>query len=216
MRNSKNVFDLVVIGTGNAALCAAIAAKENGANVLMVEKGTKHKRGGNSFFTDGAIRFAYNDMTGIQKILTDLNKEEVQHIVMPIYTEDDYYADIMRVTKNKSEPELARQLVSNSFETIQWMKEQGVQFELNENQSFEKDGKLQFWGGLPIKTRRKGIGLIETLIARAEEMGVEIIYETRAVKLKKAEGKISGLIVIQNGAKKDYPCKNCCFGMWWI
>ncbi len=55
-------YDVIVVGTGNAALSSAISAKENGSEVLVLEKAPKEKRGGNSIFTDGAIRFAYNDL----------------------------------------------------------------------------------------------------------------------------------------------------------
>lgn len=204
MGELNHEYDLVVVGAGNAALCSAIAAKENGANVLVLERGKKQKRGGNSFFTDGAIRFAYEDLDGIRSVLPNL---ESQNIDMPTYTEDDYYRDIMRVTENKSDSELARQLVSKSFETIQWMVKQGVEFELNENQSFERNGKLQFWGGLPVRAHRKGIGLIETLIQKAEAMDIEIRYDTRAEKLEMSEGKINSIIAIEAGIQKVIPTK---------
>jgi tricarballylate dehydrogenase len=62
-------YDVTVVGAGNAALCAAISARENGASVLVIERGPQHKRGGNSFFTDGAIRFAYFGMNEIREII---------------------------------------------------------------------------------------------------------------------------------------------------
>ncbi len=188
-------FDVVVVGTGNAALSAAVAAGEKGSKVLMLEKGPKHKRGGNSFFTDGAIRFAYNDLAGIQKVIDDLTDEEAENIEMPQYRNEEFNDDLMRVTQNKSNPELAEHLVTKSYETILWMKEQGVKFELNENQFFEKEGKKTFWGGLPVKTHKKGIGLVESLFDKAEEYGVEIWYESPAVKLEKENDEVTGVYV---------------------
>lgn len=195
-------FDLIVVGSGNAALTSAIAAREKGADVLVVERGPINKRGGNSYFTDGAIRFAYNNLDELKGILSGLSEDEIKNIVMPDYSNEDFYEDIMRVTKGKSTPHLARQLADKSLETIKWMKEQGVTFELNENQYFEKDGKRKFWGGLPVKTHRKGIGLIEALIERAESLGIEFKYNTRAIKLNLTKNKISGVIVIDNGEEK--------------
>lgn len=200
-------YDLVVVGAGNAALCSAIASRENGLTVLVLERGPKNKRGGNSFFTDGAIRFAYKDVYALQSIIPTLTDKEVEKIEMPDYHEEDYYEDIMRVTEGKSAPELANQLVSKSFETIEWMKKQGVEFGLNQNQVFEKDGKKQFWGGLPVWTHRKGIGLIETLVQRAESLGIDISYDTRAVKLQKNANRISGITVKQEGAEKTIATK---------
>jgi tricarballylate dehydrogenase len=195
-------YDVVVVGAGNAALCAAISASEEGAKVLVLEKGPKHKRGGNSFFTDGAIRVAYHNLKDIRKVVSDLSDEDASAIVMPDYHEDDYYEDIMRVTKGESKPELAKQLVNRSFETLVWMKGHGVKFELNyENQSYEKDGKRHFWGGLPIKTENKGIGLMEQLFTRAQELGIDVWYEAAAVELMKKEEKINGVAVKQGKNK---------------
>jgi tricarballylate dehydrogenase len=197
MSNQKS-FDLVVVGAGNAALCAAISAREEGAEVLVLEKGPKQKRGGNSFFTDGAIRVAYHNLDDIRKVVTDLSEEEAGAIVMPDYNEDDFYQDIMRVTKGESQPDLAKQLVDRSFETLVWMKGHGVKFELNyDNQSYEKDGKRQFWGGLPVKTENKGIGLMKQLFSRAEDLGIDIWYESAAVELVKRDDKVNGVVVQQ-------------------
>src|SRR5699024_2122936 len=113
-------YDVIIVGAGNAALCTAISAKEKSEKVLVLEKGPREKRGGNSFFTDGAIRFAYNGLDSIRKVIPSITDEEAEKIVMPTYTADDYYADLMKVTSQQSEPSLAKQLVSKSYETIAW------------------------------------------------------------------------------------------------
>lgn len=200
MKNDKH-FDVVVVGTGNAALSAAVTASEKGSKVLMLEKGPEHKRGGNSYFTDGAIRFAYKDLEGIQRIVDDLSEEEASKIEMPDYDTGAFHEDLMKVTQGKSKPELANHLVSKSYETILWMKAQGVKFIMNENQFFEKDGKKTFWGGLPVKTDNKGIGLVESLFKKAKEHGVEIWYESPAVKLEKTDGAISAIHVDQKNGE---------------
>lgn len=140
----QGVYDVVVVGTGNAALSAAVSASENGSKVLMVEKGPEHKRGGNSFFTDGAIRFAYGNLKSFQKVVDSLTDDEAKNIEMPQYENEEFMEDMKRVTQDKTNPELAEHLVTKSYETILWMKEQGLEFELNENQFFEKNGKKTF------------------------------------------------------------------------
>lgn len=204
--NLVKKYDVVVVGAGNAAMCAAIAAKEKGADVLVLERGPAEKRGGNSFFTDGAIRVAYNNLDEIRKIIPDLTDEEAERIVMPEYTQSDFYDDLMRVTEGKSDPVLANQLISKSFETLLWMSQQGIQFELNvENQSFEQDGKRHFWGGLPIKTEDKGVGLIKSLFHRAEEIGIEIWYNSRATQLVTENDRIKGINIEQDGEIMTIP-----------
>ncbi|RDV34478.1 FAD-dependent tricarballylate dehydrogenase TcuA [Lysinibacillus capsici] len=192
-----NNFDVVVVGAGNAALCAAIAAKEKGAQVLVLERGPKEKRGGNSFFTDGAIRVAYHNLDNIRKLIPEITDEEAENIVMPQYGFTEFYEDLMRVTEGKSDPVLADQLISKSYETISWMADLGIKFQLNENQSFEQDGKLQFWGGLPLKTENKGVGLIQTLFDKAVEMGIDVWYDSRAIDLVTDNDQITGVIIEQ-------------------
>src|SRR5690625_3682429 len=189
----REKYDVVIVGAGNAALCAALSARESGARVLILEKAPKNKRGGNSFFTDGAIRFAYNDLKGLQKVVDCLNNKKAKQIDLPPYTNEDYYNDMMKVTENESNPTLVNHLVSKSYETILRMKEQGVIFELNENQSFEKNGKINFWGGLPVKTVKKGIGLIDALFIKAEKSGIDIKYESPAIELEKLDNTITGI-----------------------
>jgi tricarballylate dehydrogenase len=199
-QNSNLYYDLVVVGAGNAALCAAISAREEGASVLVLERGPIHKRGGNSFFTDGAIRFAFNDLEDLRKLIPELTDQEADFIVMPRYDESDYYKDLMRVTAGKSDPELANQLVLQSYKTVAWMRDNGVKFQLNyDNQSFLKDGKRNFWGGLPVKTENIGVGLIKQLFARVEQVGVDVWYDSRAVELVTDKDRISGVIVEQQG-----------------
>ena len=59
-------YDVIVVGAGNAALCAALAAREHGASVLVLEKAPEHLRGGNTYFTGGGYRFPYRGLDDIR------------------------------------------------------------------------------------------------------------------------------------------------------
>lgn len=202
-------YDVIVVGAGNAALCAAISAREKNENVLVLEKGPSNKRGGNSYFTDGAIRFAYKGLDAIRKIIPSISDDEASKIVMPEYDAEDYYQDLMRVTNNKSEPSLARQLVYKSYETIEWMSNNGIKFDLiYDNQSFEKEGKFHFWGGLPVKIANRGIGLIDMLNKRVDEQGITVWYDSPAKELITEKGKVTGVVVEKDGETLSIGAKS--------
>src|SRR5882724_13516487 len=101
-------YDVVVAGSGNAALCAALAAREAGASVLIVEKAPESQRGGNSFFTAGGFRFAHQGLEDLRRdVLPDISEEEARAIVVPAYTENQFYDDLMRVTEGRSDIDMA-------------------------------------------------------------------------------------------------------------
>src|SRR3546814_2861711 len=124
---SNTTYDVIVVGAGNAAMCAALAAEENGAKVVMLERAPESEAGGNSRYTAGAMRFAHN---GLQDILTlvDLNPDEIENNDFGTYTTDDFYDDMFRVTQYRTDPDLCETLVTRSFETMQWMRAKGIRF----------------------------------------------------------------------------------------
>ena len=193
--------DTVVVGAGNAALCAAIAAANEGADVLVLERAPEEKKGGNSFFTDGAIRFAFNNgLVDLRMVKQDMSEEEAARIQVEPYTEEDYWQDFARMTKGKCDEKLVRNLISNSFDTILWLKENGVAFEMNyDNQSFEQNGTYHFFGGNPMKVVDKGIGLMAFLNKRLEALSVPVWYNSRATKLIRTNGRVTGVQVEKDG-----------------
>ncbi len=199
---SKLKYDIVVVGAGNAALCAAIAAAEQSVSVLVLERAPKQARGGNSYFTDGAIRFAYKNLDQIREILPELTETRAAQCDLGSYTEENYLETLINLSQGKIDRDLARTLVSSSYQTIQWMHQQGVKFALlDRNQAFKSKGRYHFWGGLILKAVGRGVGSIESLFARAVDLGIEVWYETRAIGLiKNTQGQISG-IKIKRGQK---------------
>src|SRR5438552_2656858 len=120
-------FDVIVIGGGNAGLCAALAAAECEASVLLLERAPQEKRGGNSFVTAGAFRFPYSGLEDIGQIVRDPVLRSPEKIDIGRYSEEDFLGDLQRVTQSRADPELARTLVSQAFPTMKWLREKGVE-----------------------------------------------------------------------------------------
>ena len=199
MENWTEKYEVVIVGAGNAALCAAIAAREQGAKVLVLERAPAQARGGNSYFTDGAIRFAYQNIDDIRQIIPELTDSEAARVDVGSYSERDYFEDLMRLTEGKANRELVQRLVSESYPTLLWMHRQGVRFALLlENQAFKSNDYYHFWGGLVVKSVEKGIGLIDALFKRVQEMGIEVWYSARGLALiQSSEQKITGIKVLR-------------------
>jgi tricarballylate dehydrogenase len=175
----KDKYDVVVVGAGNAALSSAIAAKLDGANVLVLEKAPEAARGGNSYVTGGAVRFPYDDLDDLIPLLGEISDAERAQIDVGTYPRSAFYDDLMRVTGGKSDPELADVLVNNAHDTAVWLREQGVRWGLMySRQSFKVDGVYKFWGGLACETVGAGKGLVDSLFDRAVALGIDIAYGT--------------------------------------
>ncbi|MFQ5765003.1 MAG: FAD-dependent tricarballylate dehydrogenase TcuA [Rhodospirillales bacterium] len=187
--------DVVVVGAGNAALTAALAAREQGAGVLVLERAPYDERGGNSRYTAGAIRFAYSGPEDLLKVMPDLSDEEKANTDFGTYTRDDYFDDMTRVTRFRADPDLVETLIDGSLETLVWMKSKGVRFQPSYGrQAFKVDGRFRFWGGLCLETWGGGPGLVDALITAVEGAGMEILYGTRAVELIVERGAVAGVV----------------------
>ena len=189
--------DVIIIGAGNAALCAALAAREAGKDVVVLEKAPEPMRGGNTYFTGGAIRFAYKGIDDVVQLVPDLSEAELAVMEVGSYTEAKYFDDLMRVTEGLSDQEMADTLVRQSFPTMQWMYAQGVRFVPSwTHQAFKVDGKFRFWGGLCLQAVGGGKGLSDQLFEIAVERGVDVRYEHTAMRLEQDEaGRVRGVTV---------------------
>src|SRR5262245_36535883 len=209
------VHDVVVVGGGNAALCAALAAREAGASVLVVEKAPESQRGGNSFFTAGGFRFAHQGLEDLRRdILPDISEEEARAIVVPPYTDNQFYDDLMRVTEGRSDIDMAEFLVKRSRPTIVWMKGQGIRWILMfARQSYQVEGKHHFWGGLNVEAVGGGAGLVEMLLERAAKVGIEVRYGhgARSLTIDK-QGGVTGVVVRSAHGFSEIPARAVILG----
>jgi tricarballylate dehydrogenase len=192
--------DVVIVGGGNAALCAALSARESGASVLVLERAPREARGGNSAFTGGAFRVAYDGVDDLMKVMPDLSKEEREGSDFGAYTEATYLEDLGRLSGWRMDPDLGDELVKSSLDTILWMRGHGVRFiPIYGRQAFKVDGKHRFWGGLTIEVSGGGLGLVESLYAAAGRAGVAVEYGAQATGLVRQGDRITGVEYRQGG-----------------
>jgi tricarballylate dehydrogenase len=193
--------DVVVVGGGNAALCAALAAREAGARVLVLERAPREARGGNSAFTGGAFRVAYDGIDDLMKIMPDLSKEEREGSDFGTYTEEKFLDDLGVLSGYRVDPDLADEFVKSSLDTILWMRGHGVRFiPIFGRQAFKVDGKYRFWGGLTVEVSGGGLGLMESLYAAAERRGIEVAYGAQVVRLIRDGDRVTGVEYRKAGA----------------
>ncbi|MBI3709633.1 MAG: FAD-dependent tricarballylate dehydrogenase TcuA [Proteobacteria bacterium] len=200
----SDVFDVVVVGAGNAALCAALAAREQGARVLVLERAPRAECGGNSRFTAGAMRFAYAGLDDLKQVVTDLSPVEIESTDFGTYTREQFFDDMARVTQHRADPDLVELLVNDSLATMVWMRGKGVRFvPIYGRQAFKVGGRFKFWGGLTIEARGGGPGLVDSLTAACEREGIEIRYDTRAVSLIHDGRRVDGVTARSGGHSAD-------------
>src|SRR4030081_1372495 len=186
--------DVIVVGGGNAAFSAALAAQEQGASVLMLEAAPEDESGGNSRFTAGSVRVVYNGVDDIRALVPDLTEAEIATTDFGTYTQEQFFDDMARVTQHRADPDLVELMVNRSFDTLCWMRDKGVRFiPIYGRQAFKIDGKFKFWGGLTVESVGGGPGLINMLTEAAKKRGIELRYRTRAVDLLYDGTRIAGV-----------------------
>ena len=206
--SAVNTCDVVVVGAGNAALTAALSAAESGASVLVLEKAPEHLRGGNTYFTGGLFRFAHDGLDDLLSLVPDLSEDERVSTDFGTYPESAYIHDLMRLTDGRSDPGLARVLVSQSLPTMKWMGDRGVRWiPAYGRQSFVEGGMRRFWGGLVLEAVGGGKGLSDRQFELAERAGIEVLYEAEATALLEQAGKVMGVTATVAGDSQDISAK---------
>ena len=176
---------VAVVGGGNAALIAAIAAREQGSDVVVLERAPYNLRGGNSRFAGGGFRTVYDGDEDLLKLMPDLSEDEISTADFGTYSRSRFLDDLGKTSSYRIDPDLAEKLVDDSLPTLRWMQNKGVKFmPMYRRQSYQIDGKQKFWGGLTVEAWGGGAGLVDSLTKIAESCGVDISYATRATRLE--------------------------------
>ena len=113
MADLTKKYDVLVAGGGNAALCAAIAARRAGSSVLVLEMASKFYRGGNTRHTRN-IRCAHDAAT---------------ETLSGPYPEEEFFKDLLQVTQGQTDEPLARHMIAESKLVLDWLPQQGVRFQ---------------------------------------------------------------------------------------
>jgi tricarballylate dehydrogenase len=179
MADLAKTFDVAVVGGGNAALCAAISARRAGASVAVIEAAPKFYRGGNTRHTRN-MRCAHDTATAT--------------LTGP-YDEAEFFEDLLRVTGGATDVPLARHMISQSRELLDWLPQQGVRFQpsLGGTLSLGRTNSF-FLGG--------GRAMLNALYRTAEDLGVEISYDAEVVDLDIDGGTFRSATVLQGGERR--------------
>jgi len=203
-----DAYDVIVVGAGNAAMCAALAARERGCSVVALERAPLEERGGNTTFTAGAIRVVYNGLEDLLELMPDLSEEERRTTDFGTYSADQYFDDMARVTQNRANPDLVELLVRQSHPTLKWLRGKGMRFvPIYGRQAFKVDGRFKFWGGLTIEAWGGGPGLVEAHHKTAAASGIEVIYEAHATSLLADDDGVRGVKVKTDGRTRELHAK---------
>jgi tricarballylate dehydrogenase len=204
----KHQYDVVVVGKGNAALCAALSARELGVSVAMLEAAAVDESGGNSRFAGGVMRFAYGTVDELKR-LTEITDEEIATSDFGTNTREEYLDDLYRLTSYRTDPDLSELLVNRSLDTLAWLRSKGVRFNLNfGRQSGLVGAKRVFFGRMPIEASGGGAGLVQHLDAAAKKAGIEVFYETRVTSLLYDGERVSGVRARHRGKATEFRAQS--------
>src|ERR1700761_8913955 len=201
--------DVLVIGAGNAAANAALAAHEHGASVALLETAPIDARAGNSAFTGGAFRFVYDGIDDLLRLDPTIADLDLANIDFGTYTAEQYFDDMGRLTEYRCDPDLTEVLINGSYQSALWLRQHGVRFQpALGRQAFKVAGKFKFWGGLACHIHGGGLHLTAALHAALERAGIPVLYDTTAYQLLTDEAGVAGVKARHGGRSYDLRAKS--------
>ena len=179
-------YDVVVVGAGNAGLVAALTAHEAGARVVVLEAASFDERGGNSRFSGSIFRAVHDGLDSIKPILAEPGDSGMDKVTVGPYPRQRYIDEWLSTSQGLPPRQLVETVVDRSFETLEWMRDHGVEWELTLSKLFDP-GKLDRVYDLPpggaIRVRDEGVGLMAALFKAVEDAGIDVWYDSPAADL---------------------------------
>ena len=194
MGQNEIAYDVVVVGAGNAAMCAALAARERGASVVVLEKAPPSAQGGNCPYTGGGFRFLHEGIEDLRELVPDVTDQQVANIDMGPYRAEDFQNHLTTVTHGETDPELMQVIISQSRPTVDWMHSKGVKWELSDRRGAVGLAPSTIPSSVGLSAWQSGAGLIQMLTTACRRAGIDILYETKMMRLlQDSRGGVSGV-----------------------
>jgi tricarballylate dehydrogenase len=201
--------DVIVVGAGNAAISAALSAREAGASVIVLESSSQEERGGNSTYTGGFFRFPYEGLADIEPMLNDASRKWIDRVEVEPYPQERMLADLRTQSRNRCDPELTDVYVSNAADAVRWLHAKGVtwQFPVGKVHDMEKlpaGVKYTLAGGAALVTEEEGVGLVENLFKAVERAGIGVYYDSPVDGLLRNGSRVTGVRVRTADGWKEF------------
>jgi tricarballylate dehydrogenase len=195
--------DVAVVGGGSAALEAAVAARQEGAErVVLLEKAPEDEFGGNARFSPTVFRFVHEGAADLRELFWDTPADEFARLRIPPYTAEDYLDDLRAVSHGRADPALCRVLVEDSRAAVRWMLELGFRWDATRF-GVERDGLMHMDPGMAVAPRGGGLGQLQHWRSLADGLGVELRFSSRVSALHGDDREIRGLRVSTRAGDHD-------------
>ncbi len=192
--SNQETCDVIVVGGGSSAFEAAVSARQSGAErVVMLEKAPEPEYGGNARYSHTGFRFCHSGKDEVREFIPDVSADEFDKMVINPYTEEEFLADLNRVTEGLIDPALAAMLTGESNAAAHWALKTGIKWV---PEKYAKvNGRFHFEPGRNVQTLGGGKGQLEQWRAIADGLGIDIRFESRVAGIHGNAWRVDGVHV---------------------